>query len=155
FLFLVFFLFYSINLEKKSVVDIKKELSFYEKRISNTKRTGRALIEIEDQRLEIEALFLNEENIIDFIKELEYLAEEASVSLEMKNVSLPTDAESQPSFAFNVAGSFVSIYRYIAFLESNHYQLILDKIYIQKSFKDENWEANLELRFLNFEYNGT
>jgi hypothetical protein len=150
FVFAAYFLSHNIGLEKKSILDIKNQLSFYEKRIENIKEIEKSLAGNKENFSKIKLVFLDKELLIDFIKELEYLAKQTGVFLEMRGVTVSSGVKEKPLFNFKLEGSFSSVYGYLVLLENDRYQLGLEKVYIQKPKQGDLWKANLEVRLLSF-----
>ena len=149
-----FFLFYNINLKKKSINKVKKDIVFYEKRIENIKSIEKSLSNSEENSNAIKKVFLDKESIIDFIKRLEYLAGLTNVRLDMKSVNISAESNRAPVFSFDINGSFSNVYDYLVFIENESYQIALNKIYFQKSEELPGWEASFELELLSFKNNG-
>lgn len=149
---LLYLLFDNINLKRKDVSGIRSQIWQYEKRIANIKVLKKTLAELGAERSEINAAFLTENSIVNFIEELEYLSKKTGAQLKIKVVDLPSGAPERPRFHFSLEGSFLDIYHYLLLLENDRYQIGWDRVYIQRLEQVENWGANLQLELLSFDY---
>jgi len=147
---LIYSLLQGIGSKKRSVFEIKKDTAFYVARIKNINEINKSLVVNKEAKGKIESVFLDENSLINFIKELEYFAQKTGMELDMKGVRILKETNSGAVFNFIVEGSFSGIYRYLTLLENSRYQLRFEGINIQKSLNDENWVAALELKVLSF-----
>lgn len=144
------FLFRAIGLKKTAFFETKDRIVSCEKRIKANAEIEKFFNETESDRSKLKATFLGEEDMINFIKELEYLAEETKVAMVMKGVNMPSGVGQKPVFTFSLVGSFQDIYRYFRLLENDRYRSGFRGVYFGKAGEGTSWEANLELDFLSF-----
>lgn len=147
--FVVVFLWNGIRSKKELVFDTKKQIALYEKRIEHVKQLEQALKETEEARLKIEPLFVDEDSMVIFIEELESLADNVGVELEIKGVSFGGE-DKKPLFALSAVGPFKDIYYFITLLENMTYIAEFSKVDIDKGSGPDNWASLLELKLLSF-----
>lgn len=147
--FVVVFLWNGISSKKKLVLDIKEQLVLYEKRIDHVNQLEQILEETEEARLKIEPLFVDEDSMVVFIEELESLADNVGVELEIKGVRFVGE-DKKPLFTLSANGSFENIYYFITLLENMTYIAEFSKVDIDKGSGPDNWASLLELKLLSF-----
>lgn len=146
----VYLLFREAQAKRHQAALNKRQLLAIEKRIENAKNIEKVLEQRQTEQGRISSLYLSKESIIDFIEELEFLAQKSDAVLETKSIAFPQNNKGFPRFSLSLTGSFPAIYKYLLLLEKDRYQVILEKVYIKKSRLGEDWESNMEIRFLNF-----
>ncbi|MBU1091624.1 hypothetical protein KKA27_02070 [Patescibacteria group bacterium] len=152
--FCVYFLSNNIESKERLLSEGQKQLSSIEKRIQDASLTEKKLPDTKKKYDELKSMFIKEDDVVSFIKNIEYLAKKANVELEIKNIDVPK--ENTPFFfTLDVEGSFPDIYYYILLLENNSYYIKLDKAYLQRTEenKEQSWSANLKLELLGLEEN--
>jgi len=135
FICITIFLFLRVDLEKESIQSLKERAGAYEERTKNTRDVERALANKEKEVVEVESIFLDKESIINFIEELENLAAQSNLQIEIKNVEGVTGGTEKPKFIVNTAGSFSDIYHFIVFLENGNYQAEKKINFARKAFE--------------------
>ncbi len=152
-IFGVYFSFKKFSSQKTIFDSIKKDLAFYENKIENIRKTNKERLKTEENRKKIKKIFLNEENIIDLIKRVEWLASQADVDIKINRINITNQLGQSPVFDLLVTGSFGNIYKMISMLENDIYQFSFNKVYLQGDRGINGWEASLELKFLSFTTN--
>lgn len=146
--------FLSSNTRAKERLLPKKQdqISLVEEKIKNANLLEKKLTNIREEHAELKLMFIKKDNIVDFIKNIEYLAEKANIELKIKKIDIP-EKNGSPYFTLNTEGSFDNTYYYILLLENNSYYTKLDEAHMWKTEKDgkQTWLAVLELELLNFE----
>lgn len=149
-LLLVIFLWRAADLKRNLVLDIKKQLALYERRIDHINRLEETLRRTKENYSKIESMFIEEDSMVSFIEELESLAKNADVNLKIKGIRFVGEQDKKPVFTLVISGSFKDIYYYFTLLENMIYKIEFDKASIEKFSETEGWESFLELRLLSF-----
>lgn len=147
--FLMIFLTLRINARKELIYGSKKQMAFYDERISNSKEIEKTLERSRDNYNKLQNVFLNEGSLVVFIKEMESFARQSGVELDIRSVSLSKKEGSLPVFTIFLDGPFSSLCKYLYLLENTKYQLAFQRLNLQKDEK-EGWGANLVFTFLSF-----
>jgi len=147
-----YFLDSNIKSKEQILSEKQDQLFLIEEKIKNATLLEERLTNTREDYLGLKSIFVKKDNIVDFIKNIEYLAQKADIELEIKKADIPKENGS-PYFTLNTEGSFSDTYYYILLLENGSYYTKLDEVRIWKTEKDKKqvWTANLELELLNFE----
>ncbi len=148
--FAAVFLWSVIGAKKSSVSLVKRQLASYEKRIEQVNKLNDTLRIAEENYSKIKPMFINSNSMVDFIEDMESLAESAGVSLEIKGVRFD-EKQNKPVFTMALAGSFSDIYHYTVLLENTIYKVEFDGVDIGESSSGDIWREVLELKLLSFQ----
>jgi hypothetical protein len=140
-----------LSLEKKALLELETELALVNKRIENLSDINALLDEYKENHLEIKKAFLTKETLINFVEELELLAEKTKLNLETSSVHLPGGGKEKPVFIFKLSGPFQKIFQYLILLENNVYLVQPKRVYLHRIKDKTDWEANFEVELLSFE----
>ncbi|MDD5032920.1 MAG: hypothetical protein PHC85_02280 [Candidatus Pacebacteria bacterium] len=147
----IYFLLSAEYKKKAKVDELKTSILINEKRIENTKRLEDQLAEAKEEKEKIESVFLDKDNLIKFIQELESLAKIANVDMEMKSVEMGFGSVgAKPFFSFTAAGDFSDIYRFLVLIENDPYQIKISRLQLQNLVEGKKWEAGFSVRLLSF-----
>jgi len=149
FVFFMVFFDFRIAFQKKMVVESKKEMALYDKRINNLKEIKKSLARNQENYSKMESVFLEEDSLVVFIQEMESLARHCGAALDIKGVVFNSQNNKYPSFTIFLKGSFSSIYNYLYLLENSKYQVAFGRLNLQEE-GDGSWGASLVLNFLSF-----
>lgn len=134
-----------------SVFESKENLVSFEKRTSGLNEIRKELETNQEGFAIVESVFLDNDSLVDFIKELEYLAAQCGVEIKIRNVSFREGGQGDvPFFGLNLSGDFSSVYRYVFLLENSKYQVSVDRVNFQNADGGKMWEANLDISILSF-----
>ncbi len=140
----------------ESVILARSEILLKEKENNEAKALKAELLNLAFDKDKIDAIFIGQKDIINFIEEIESLAKKTKVDMEFKSVDVSgKSSEEKPIFQFKASGAFSDIFHYLVLLENAKYQVVFDSISLQKRESKEFsdiWEANFTLRLLS--YNG-
>lgn len=136
--------------KKELVFDIKRQLALYERRIEHVNRLEETQQKIEETSSMLETMFVDEDSLVGFIEELEFLARNAGVGLEIKGIGFTGEQNKKPVFTVSLTGSFENIYHYFILLENMIYKVEFNKVDIEKSSETGLWRSLLELKLLSF-----
>lgn len=140
------YLYFKTQEKTASVLTARAEISRIDNSITAAKSIERLLKDMADEKDKIDSIFLNKENIIEFIKELENLASESGVLLELSSANVP-------EFKFKLFGEFGDIFRYLEILEKISYRIIFEQADIQVfgvANKKNQWRADITLSLASF-----
>lgn len=152
-LLLVFFAFFlrgMVDSKKNSVLAVKEQLALYERRIEHINELEETLEKVKSNDEKIRSIFIKENTVVDFIEDLESLAERANVDLLIKGVRFEGDKDPKPLFTLNVVGSFEDVYRYYVLLENMPYKISFVRASLEKSSESLVWKSLLEFKILSF-----
>lgn len=151
-----FLLFGQIQKERDKVLSLRRELAVIEKKQKNIQSLERLLDETEEQKRDVENIFVDDKTVVRFIEELERLAEITGAVLEIKDASLPrTDEDLGPTFSMEIEGSFKNIFRYLELLENVPFQVEFNEIRFVKPGGAGGagaWSLAIVLRVLSYEF---
>lgn len=111
---------------------------------------------IEQDEGKIKAAFLNPQNIVKFIEDLESLKEKTGVELTLKSVTLSEEMTySEPRFQFQISGAFRDLFQYLVLLENLPYQINFGRVQFtatrEETKKTGIWQAEIEIILLSYE----
>lgn len=154
--------FLFVNMKVKDMNDrilvSKAEMILKEKESSEARSIKTSLLNFTLWEDKLNAVFIEQKDVLNFIKEIEALAKESGVEMEFRSVDISKNDEGEkPVFQFKASGAFPDIFHYLVLLENVKYQVIFDNISFQEkgvvessSGSDVMWEANFSLRLLSY-----
>lgn len=144
------YLFFMLQKESGKILDARKQITVYEKRIESRANAKNNTDELTAYKTKIDSIFLNEENIVVLIEKLEQMASQAGVVLNLGGISMKADGGGDtPVVQLSVRGDFRKIYHYLALVENLPYYTSVDKFVFEK--EDEGlWCSNFELTVKSF-----
>ena len=145
----VYFVYYSIGVKEKEILGTRSEIASYEKRIKNVQQLEKILGDTKEQRLKLEEIFIGENELIDFITELERISKIAGVSLKVSGIQMPKEKE-KPMFVTETEGSFADIYHYLKLLENNSFRVSFKRNDIGRSKDNYMWKMRSDFSLLSF-----
>lgn len=144
-----FFLFTSINKKKDRVELLQNDVA---KRVSRQNELSQLKLLVDDVREEknkLATVFINENNIVDFIESLEGIAEASKVDLRLRSVNVASGKAKNTITQFNINGEFENVFHYIALLETAPYQILFNKVsFVNK--EDNNFQVDLNVTLTSF-----
>ena len=138
----------SVAAKRDSIIDIRKNIALTETRKTNIRTLEDLLADINPQRQEAEKVFIYKKNLVDFVKELEHIAELTEVRLEIESATFSSSQKNLPSFQFKIKGDFDSVYRYFKILEVLPYQLSFDSLQMLGS--GQEWKGMTRITLLSY-----
>ena len=136
------------------IVDLQKEIKNFEKSEDYIEELETLLAQVEEQKDEIESVFVHERSLIRVIETFEETARVLGVTLAVENASLPVSSDAGPVFQLRVEGDFDSIYRFIRTLEILPFQFSFNDVDMRKesnpTAKKSVWVAIIQLSLLSY-----
>lgn len=126
-----FYVFSKISSERKSILELRKNILRSEKKNADEKSLARFLDGVKNERGLIESVFLGEEDLIRLIKGLESIGESSGVSLKISAISAENKTASKPVISFSAKGTFEQLFKYLYFLENIPYFITINKVSFQ------------------------
>ena len=141
-----------LNHSKSEAMEIYKQLAVTEKRIKDIKLFEDLLTSLSDEKKKIDSVFLDQQDFIRIIEDLEKLASttDTIVELEGINFSTPSDQDNQLQLQLKVTGSFKDVFHYLVLLEHLPYQASFEKAQIQKQTGKSKWDAHFNIKILHY-----
>ena len=127
-----FYMFSKISLERKEIVELRKNILRNDKKNINEKSLIRLLEGVKKEKEAIEAVFLKEDDLVRLIKGLESTGESSGVSLKISAISAEKKKSSKPVISFSAQGTFEQLFKYLYLLENLPYLITINKISFQK-----------------------
>lgn len=151
------FIFNKLLTERDRILSVRYQLDEVRLKVNNIKNLEDLLKSIEKDRDSINHAFIDEKDLVQFIKELERVADLSGVGLDVGQASVPTGQKDLgPSFSLVVRGSFDGVRRFISLVGSVPYQVLFETATIQKSAQPINkkalWEADLDIKVLSYKF---
>lgn len=144
FLLVWIYLYLKINDRNNHILEIKKEIISIKENLNNIESLEKLLASISIEKDIINSVFLEKDNIVEFIEQLESLAEETNVLLEL------TSGDTS-KFNLTLYGEFKDIFRYITLLENMTYWISLESLDIKEQMKKVGpWQADIEVLLTSF-----
>ncbi len=151
------FILNKIAAEKNNILSVRYQLDEVRLKVNNVKNLEDLLRGIESDRISINNSFIDEKDLVQFIKESERIADLSEVSLEVSKANVPRDQKDLgPGFGLVVHGSFDGVRRFISLIGSVPRQVLFEIVTIQKSVrlidKSQPWEAYLDIKVLSYKF---
>jgi flagellar basal body-associated protein FliL len=108
----------------------------------------RSILEIQDERTQVEMHFAQSSNVVPFLDTIEKLATNAGANSEVVSVDVSPE-KSELEVALTAQGSFSSIYNFIRLLENSPYEIEIDSFNVEKEMAGE-WQGTFTIRLLSF-----
>jgi len=159
------FIYSGIQQKRDAIAALRREIDINERRMNNSRSLGVLLTDVKSDEEKITATFLNSNNIVKFIEDLEFLSRKASTTLEVDAIKLPTpeDDIQKPAFHFKITGVFSELFQYFTLLENLPYQIEIERVSLinpktlnlvgitntKKSIPI--WEAEFDIKLLSYE----
>lgn len=147
-----YLLYNSVSVKRQGITGLKSGIFEYESRIRNAKTLGESLAKVEKQRQEIDRVLYGG-SIVNFIEELEYLAEKTGVDLKIMSIDSSERVSKGLIFRLNLDGTFLRLYHFLFLLENEHFQVELGRLFFNRAEKGNIWTADLDVKLLNFNKN--
>lgn len=149
------FIFNKISAEQNNILSVRYQLDAVRLKVNNIKNLEDLLRSIENDRTSINNAFIDEKDLVTFIKELEKVADLSGVTLEVGNASVPRNQKDLgPGFSLAVHGSFDGVRRFISLVGNIPHQVLFKTATIQKSVQPINkqalWDASLDIKVLSY-----
>jgi len=152
------FLFSRLGVLTAELNSARAEIALSENKLKNVRALNNLLEDYLEERSEIGNLFIDEKNIVRFIKDLEQVARESGVSLRVDSAtSVTAEGEAGPVFRLSVSGKFQNLFQYLELLEHSPYLIVFENISFQKGTADEAskgvpWRTNYTLRVVSYTF---
>jgi len=159
------FVYSSVQQERDAIATLRREIDINERRMNNSRSLGVLLADVKKDEEKISLTFLNSNNIVKFIEDLEFLSHKASTTLEVNAIRLPTPEDNikEPTFHFKITGTFSEMFQYFALFDNLPYQIEIEGISLIKSQTSNSggitnakklipiWEAEFDVKLLSYE----
>jgi len=134
----------------------KNEIILEEKKANEARALKESLSNLSIRKEKLDSVFIEQKDVLSFIKEIENLAKESGVDMEFRSVDISkNDSGEKPIFQFKATGPFSGLFYYLVLLENIKYQIVFDNITFQKiggsgNKTDLKWEATFSVRLLSY-----
>lgn len=149
-----FWLYGETDVVRSEIYATRAGLAEIDARVINIKRLEKLLEEAGDKRAQVNNSFIDNRSLVLFIEKMEAIATTTAVALKVESASVPINEKGLgPSFRLELQGNFSGIYKFIDMIMATNYQVLLDKMYLERNLDvipKYAWKANLEIRVLNF-----
>ncbi len=148
------FYLYSLVAERRDGVnEARREMALVEKRADESRSLKKLMDGIKQEREKINAVFLDEDSVINFIELLEKTSGKAGVSLSLNSISVGGKG---PSFRFGLSGTFGEVYRYLGLVENMPQQIIFQKVDLRakknaSGAPSGKWSAEVDIILTGFD----
>ncbi len=159
------FVYSSVQQERDTIANLRREIDINERRMNNSRSLGVLLTDIKKDEEKISLTFLNSNNIVKFIEDLEFLGRKASTTLEVNAIKLPTPGDNikEPAFHFKITGTFGELFQYFTLLENLPYQIEIERVSLFNPQTSNSggitntkksipiWKAEFDVKLLSYE----
>lgn len=143
--------FYAHSLLKGQDEIIKQQrqkLALNEKSFQNSSSLKVLLEEIKGEKQVIDDIFINRENVINFIESLESLAKQTDVLIKIGSVNIENAKNGSLNLQINLRGDFRQTFHYLVLLENLPYLIDVERVNFRKV--EEGWQADFEISLKGF-----
>lgn len=149
------FLFRSIGGLSEEIGLIKGRIMTLDLELKNLKVLENFLSDTAPQREEISGGFVSENELIDFIEDLEGAGGNVGTEVKVESATFSGDKEaSVPSFRLQASGSFDSLFKLMLVLENLPYEIDFEDLSFTKSSADgktSSWNGVFIIKLLSYE----
>ncbi len=158
------FVYAGVQSERATIASLRREIDINERRANNSRSLGVLLADVQKDEEKIASTFLNPNNIVKFIEDLEFLGHRASTTLEVDAIKLPTAGDNtQPTFHFKITGTFEELFQYFVLFENLPYLIEIERVSLVRpqtlGWGGANnaktsipiWEAEFDITLLSYE----
>ncbi len=125
----------------------KQKMAATEEELKNAALLKNLVNEVQNDKEAIDSFFINKDTAINFIENLESIADKANVSSSVGSSNIDEAADNL-NLQINLKGEFSQIFQYLTLLENTHYIIDVTRLNLLKSNKI--WEASLEISLRGF-----
>ena len=144
-----FYLCYAVGVKKSNVDEANHRIKTIEKQIEESRSLESFLKEIEEDKKRIKSIFLTEDVVVNFIRDLEVLARNSGVVMKLTAIDIDNVQKlGGAHFRLSVNGRFSEVYRYLTLLENIEYQVSIKAAHLQES--NDSWLGNFEIILNSF-----
>lgn len=143
----------NISAKEKEVLQLREKLAVIEKKKMLITDLKRFLRDINKDEQKIKSVFLNEQDIVQFIEKLEEVSRLAGAQIEIQSAVVPDQNNPIPSFNFQINGGFENIFSSLLFIENLPYQIEIQElrfIKLGKEAENSDWQAQFRIKVLSF-----
>lgn len=131
-----FYVFSKISSERKTIIELRKNILRGEKKNTDEKSLARLLGGIKKEKGAVDSVFLKKDDLIRLVRGLESIEENSGVSLEINAISTEKNKTSKPAISlpiisFSAKGTFEQLFKYLYFLENLPYLITINKVSFQ------------------------
>lgn len=146
------FFYGQIKEKRDKVVGMTNETLAADLKRKNIQELDQSLNSIAEEKAKVEAAFASESELVRFIESIERLAALSGAELEIKSAALPLDPnEKGPVFTLNVEGGFGQAFRFLTFLESANYEIVVEEARLNKG-DEAGWAGQIRLKLLSYKF---
>lgn len=151
---LAYFIFNEADIKRKNIKETRNQIFQYEKRIENAKSLERDISEVENYGDQISRILSGGAgSVVNFIEELEFLAEKTGVELKINYIKTPQKNDGGIDLRIELEGDFSRVYRYVYLLENESFFASEEALILQKTTEKNKWAAHVDLKIFNFDEN--
>lgn len=143
------YLFSNLRKENNFIREEREKIMISDKKLENSSSLKILMNEVIDEKQKIDSAFLNKDNIVDFIENLESIAGKTGASIKIGKINITSQERKGLSVQFNLTGDFNQLFHYLIFLENLPYLINIEKIDFQKLAPNE-WRADFEILVSSF-----
>lgn len=149
----VAFLYGALGRLAQEASDIKARIIAFDSQLRNFKVSESFIANTENERKVVEESFVNRDNLVKFIEDIERAGKESGVDVHVQSADLAAGPkDSGPSFRLEASGNFSSVFKYSFLLENLPYEISFTEINITKSGDvKEPWNALYVIKLLSYE----
>lgn len=127
----------------------QQKIAVSEKKFQNSNSLKGLMNEIVGEKQKIDSVFLDKENIINFIENLESIADKTGASIKISSININNQDKKGLSLQFKLAGNFNQLFQYLVLLENLPYLIDIERVDFRNLAPNE-WEANFEILVNSF-----
>jgi len=146
------FVFYTVYKKYGTVAELYEKVRIIEKRQDEMIYTERLILSTEEDINKLNSYFVDSDNVVDFIKDIEYLGTNADVLLVLNSVNISGEENGLLSLEFTTEGSWGDSMYLLALLESMPVKMDVNKVNFvkRKTTDDSYWQGEFNVTLLSF-----
>lgn len=137
------YLYFSIQKQREILKQIPQDLILAETEVQNNKALKKQIEETREYWEKFNSIFLDKDEIISFIENLETLGKKIGLSLEFDSVDTNTEKGQKPHFRFHTEGNFDKLFQFLLLIENYPYQIVFQELRFTKT--TELWRADFDI----------
>lgn len=143
------YLFSYLEKQNDLIREERQRILMNEKKLENNRSLKDLMNKIADEKQKIDSVFLDKENIINFIESLESVSGKTGASIKIGNINIDNRKEKNVFLQFSLTGDFVRLFHYLVLLENLPYLINIEKTGLKKAASNE-WRADFEVSVNSF-----
>ncbi|OGF51524.1 hypothetical protein A2739_02855 [Candidatus Giovannonibacteria bacterium RIFCSPHIGHO2_01_FULL_43_100] len=134
--------------------ETRGQIAIFNSQIKDLRVFENYIADTENEKLLLEKAFINRDELVMFIEDLERVGRDVGVDVRVESANLAASPKDiGPSLHLEARGNFSSVFKYSMLLENLPYEIAFEKIDIDKTGDvDAPWRGDYIIKLLSYEF---